>query len=56
MDYLLQLEEMETELIKEWDKVPIILNPNDFEQYKKAENLAGAINHIHKLKNLYYGN
>ena len=37
MDYLLELEDIENDLLKEWDKVPIILNPNNFEEYKKQK-------------------
>lgn len=47
-----ELDRQEMKFIEQWNNLPPIYLTSDYEESRKYENLAGAINHIEKCKYL----
>jgi hypothetical protein len=46
------LDKQEMDFLNEWNKLPPIYDGNNYEESRKYENIAGAINHIEECKKL----
>jgi len=47
-----QFNKHENELLDRWNMLPSIYDGNNYLESKKYENIAGAINHIEKVKHM----